>query len=138
MNNPITVLIVDDNIYMRETLNYLISHTPQLKLLGEASNGHEAITQALTLQPDIILMDINMSPINGFEATRKLLKTNPRYKIIGISVHTQFSYASNLLSLGAKGYLTKTSSHHEIIEAIIRVANGEEYICNELRGIQGK
>ncbi|HRE50587.1 MAG TPA: response regulator transcription factor [Flavitalea sp.] len=136
MNNPITVLIVDDNVYMRETLNFLISHTPQLKLLGEACNGHEALAQAQVLAPDIILMDINMSPINGFEATRKLLKINPRYKIIGISVHTQFSYARNLLSLGAKGYLTKTSSHHEIVEAIVRVANGEEYICNELRGIQ--
>lgn len=133
MNNLITVLIVDDNMYMRETLSYLISHTPELQFIGEASNGLEAIAKAVELRPDVILMDINMSPINGFEATRKLLKINPAFKIIGISVNAQSSYARNLLQLGARGYLTKTSPHTEIAHAIIQVAAGEEYICNELK-----
>jgi len=118
MSNAITVLIVDDNAYMRETLVYLLSQSPGISVIGQAKNGMEAISMAEELFPDIILLDINMSPINGFEAGRKILKSNPAAKIIGISVHKQGSYARNMMQLGAKGYLTKTSPHKEILEAI--------------------
>ena len=73
-----------------------------------------------------------MAPVNGFEATRKILKHSPHTKIIGLSVHKQPSYAKNILQLGAKGYVTKSSPHKEIIQAILDVAEGKEYICSEL------
>jgi two-component system, NarL family, invasion response regulator UvrY len=132
MDNAITILIADDNKYIRETMRFLISRVSHLKLIGEAESGEEAITLTSQLHPDIVLIDINMSPVNGFEATRKMLKQNPSVKIIGLSVHKQPSYAKNILQLGAKGYVTKSSPHKEIIHAIMEVYQGKEYICAEL------
>ncbi len=119
---------------MWKTLSFLISGTEGLQLAGVARNGEEAITLAKELSPDIILMDINMSPVNGFEATRKILKQNPAARIIGLSLHTAPAYARNMLKLGAKGYVTKTASHQEIIEAIMKVAAGGKYIDKALEG----
>ncbi len=79
-------------------------------------------------------MDINMSPINGFEATRKILKKNPASKVIGLSMHNKPAYAKNMLQLGAKGYLAKSAHHNEIIEAIKKVAAGGKYIGKNLAG----
>ena len=132
MKKAITILIADDNHFLRESLRFLIRYEENLKLVGEAVSGMEAISLARELTPDVVLMDINMSPVNGFEATRKILKHNPSAKIIGLSAHNQPSYAKNILQLGAKGYLTKSSTHKEIIRAINEVANGKEYICTEL------
>ncbi len=132
MDRAITILIADDNKYIRETIRFLLSRFKNFELLGEAESGEEAILLAKKLSPEIILIDINMSPINGFEATRKILKQNPSIKIIGLSVHKQPSYAKNILQLGAKGYVTKSSPHKEIIHAILQVSEGKEYICSEL------
>lgn len=132
MDKAITILIADDNKYIRETIRFLISRFSHLQLVGEAESGEEAISLAKQLIPDIILIDINMGPVNGFEATRKILKENPSMKIIGLSVHKQPSYAKNILQLGAKGYVTKSSPHKEIIHAIMQVSEGREYICAEL------
>lgn len=128
MEKQITVLIADDNQLMRKTLWLLISTMKEVKLAGEATNGKEAIELAESLSPDIILMDINMSPVNGFEATRKILKKNPDIKIIGVSLHTEPSYAKNIIQLGAKGYVAKSSPPEEIKKAISQVAAGGKYI----------
>lgn len=132
MSKEITILIADDNGFIRETLRFLISRVKHFKLVGEATNGLEAISMAEKLFPDIILLDINMAPVNGFEATRKIIRQSPSSKIIGLSVHTELSYARNILQLGAKGYITKTSPHKEIIHAIQQVSAGNEYICEML------
>lgn len=134
MKKQITVLIADDNKLMRKTLSIIISMTEGLRLAGEAINGAEVIAFAKELSPDIILMDINMSPVNGFEATRKILKHNPAAKIIGLSLHIEPSYAKNMLKLGARGYVTKSAPHQEIIEAIRKVAAGGKYIDISLEG----
>lgn len=134
MKKQITVLIADDNKLMLKTLSMLISGMEDVHLAGEASNGEEAIAFAKELSPDIILMDINMSPVNGFEATRKILMQNPAAKIIGLSLHNQATYAKNMLKLGAKGYVTKSASHEKIIEAIKIVAAGGKYIDKEIEG----
>jgi two-component system invasion response regulator UvrY len=133
--NQITILIADDNAIMRESLRSVISVLETAKLIAEAYNGEEAIKLAKEYSPDIILMDINMSPINGFEATRKIIKDNPAAKIIGISDNKKISYVKNMLKLGAKGYVVKTSSYEVIIEAIIKVTAGEKYIDREIKGI---
>jgi two-component system, NarL family, invasion response regulator UvrY len=132
MDKAITILIADDNKYIRETIRFLLSRVDKFMLVGEAESGEEAISLAKKLSPDVILIDINMAPVNGFEATRKILKQSPLTKIIGLSVHKQPSYAKNILQLGAKGYVTKSSPHKEIINAIMEVSEGKEYICTEL------
>jgi len=134
MQQPITVLIADDNPLMRESLRIILAAQHYLHLVAEAANGEEAIELAENHQPDIILMDINMSPVNGFEATRKILKKFPSMKIIGLSLHTEVSYCRNMLRLGARGYVAKSSPYEEIIFAIREVAAGKKYIDKRLDG----
>jgi len=134
MKKQITVLIADDNKLMRETLSMLITVTENLQLVAQARNGDEVIALASEFSPDVILMDINMSPVNGFEATRKILKQNPAAKIIGLSLHKKPSYAKNMMQLGAKGYVTKSAPHEEIIEAIRKVADGGKHIDKNIAG----
>lgn len=119
---------------MRKCLRVLLTSMESATLLVEARNGEEAILFAKKHFPDIILMDINMSPVNGFEATRKILKENPAARILGLSMHKQSSYAKNMLHLGAKGYITKSAPHQEIMEAIKKVADGGKYIDKILEG----
>jgi DNA-binding NarL/FixJ family response regulator len=133
MDRQVTVMIADDNVFFRETLRFVLSVLNTITLLPEAKNGEEAIALAAELCPDIIMMDINMSPVNGFEATRKILEHNPFIKIIAISMHREPSYCNNMLRLGAKGYLTKAASHTEIIIAVKEVAAGGKYIEAALR-----
>jgi DNA-binding NarL/FixJ family response regulator len=135
MPKPISVLIADDNHHIRESLHVLLGPLENMVLVGDASNGEEAIAMAAELNPDIILMDINMSPVNGFEATRKILKQNPDVKIIGLSLHVEASYCRNMLRLGARGYVTKSSPYHEIISAINEVFAGGKYIDKKISGI---
>jgi len=131
---PIKVLIADDNRHFRETLHILIAGTTHIMIVGQASNGEETINLATSLQPDIILMDINMAPVNGFEATRKILKKFNTIKIIGLSLHSDMSYCRNMLRLGASGYITKTSPYQQIITAIDEVFAGKRYIDKNITG----
>jgi DNA-binding NarL/FixJ family response regulator len=135
MPKPITVLIAEDNFHMRESLQVLFAPLENIHVVGEACNGDEAIAMAEQFQPDIVLMDINMSPVNGFEATRKIHKNNPAIKIIGLSLHAEVSYCRNMLRLGARGYVTKSSPYNEIIVAINEVAAGGKYIDKRIQGI---
>jgi len=135
MKKQLTILIADDNDLMREALNMVLSLWDNVKLVREARNGEEAILLAVEILPDIILMDINMSPVNGFEATEKILTLNSKIKIIGLSVNRQASYARNMVLLGARGYLIKTSSYKEIIIAIETVIEGDIYIDKTIEGI---
>ena len=134
MKKQITVLIADDNNHIRETLKTLLEGNDDISVIGEAKNGEEAIKMALGLSPDIVIMDINMSPVNGFEATRKILKVDPSIKIIGLSMHKESSYCNNMMRLGAKGYLVKSSSYSEIIVAIKEVSAGRKYIDKDVQG----
>lgn len=131
--NLIRIILTDDHQLVRETWKLLIETDPLLEVIAECSTGEEAINAAVQLNPDIILMDINMEPMNGFEATGEILKRNPSVKIIGVSVNNQVSYARNMLEAGARGYVTKNSSREEMIVAIKTVYEGNIYICEEIR-----
>lgn len=128
MRKQITILIADDNALMRGMLRMIIDSINEISIAAECKNGEEIIALAREYSPDIILMDINMSPVNGFEATRKILKENPGIKIIGLSMHNKISYARNMMQLGACGYICKSSPYNEIIDAIKKVAGGGKYI----------
>jgi len=129
----IRIVIVDDHQMVRETWRFLLEKEARIEVIAECASGSEAIETALGLLPDIMLMDINMFPINGFEATRKIVKTCPTVKIIGFSVNNQLGYAHNMLQLGAKGFVTKNITMEEMLEAILEVYNGKTYLCKELR-----
>ena len=131
-NDPIQVIIVDDHDLVRQTWRMLIHNQGSINVIKECSSGAEAIYEATASNPHVMLMDINMTPVNGFEATRKIVKSCPHIKIIGVSINNQPSYARNLIQLGAKGYVTKSSPREEMIRAIHEVMNGKIYICKEV------
>jgi len=133
--NPkkIRIIIVDDHQQVRETWKLLLEQDKRFVIIAECSNGEEAIGAAKKFTPDVILMDVNMQPINGLEATKEITIHVPSARIIGMSINNQPSYARNMIQLGAKGYVTKNSSKQEMTSAIINVFHGKQYICEEVR-----
>ena len=98
-------------------------------------NRRRSYCQSGELHPDIVIMDINMPGINGIEATEQIKKISPESKIIGVSLHTQPTYARKMMQKGALGYVTKNSSREEMFKAIEEVYEGKKYICEEIKNI---
>src|SRR5581483_9690177 len=121
----IRVLIADDHPIFRSGLQTLLASVPETVVVGEVSTGEEAIAQAATLQPDVILMDLHMPGQNGIEATRAILRVSPH---IGILVLTMFEDDDSVFAAmlaGARGYLLKGADQAEIVRAISVVSHGE-------------
>jgi DNA-binding NarL/FixJ family response regulator len=133
MDETIRLVIVDDHTLMRETWKLVLQRDPRINVIAECASGEEAIRCANLVSPDVMLMDINMSPVNGFEATQTITASHPEIRIIGISINNQPAYARNMLQLGARGYVTKNSPREEMVKAILTVMEGGVYICDEIR-----
>jgi two-component system invasion response regulator UvrY len=132
--DPIRIILVDDHKLARESLGLLLGFDARFSIVKECDNGHDAIKQAEKLRPDVMLVDVNMDPINGFEVVKSVLESNPATKIIGISVNNHPMYASRMLALGARGFVTKGSSLDEMTHAIMEVHNGRQYLSTDIRG----
>ena len=128
----ISVLLVDDHKLMRTGIKLILDETADIRVMGEASSGEEAVERARALKPQIILMDVSMPGIGGLEATRKLAMSLPDTRIIVLSAQTAEPYPMKLLEAGAAGYLTKDSAGDEIVTAIRRVLAGERYISADI------
>jgi len=133
--DKITILLVDDHKLIRDSWSFILNSDPRFQVIGETSAGEEAVGIAKSKRPRIVLMDVNMSPMNGFDATRQIRKYSPGSKVIGISMHTMPAYARRMLQMGAMGYVTKNSSKDEMINAIVEVNNGKKYVCEEVKNI---
>lgn len=131
--DAIRIIIADDHAQVRKTWKMLLQTDNQVIVIAECSSGEEVIQSAKDLKPDVILMDINMSPINGFDATKEIIQSQPEIKIIGVSINNQPAYARRMIALGAKGYVTKNSTKEEMFLAIREALKGNEYICKEVR-----
>lgn len=133
IENKIRIMLVDDHRIVLQAWKALLENDPRFSIVAECEDGPDAIQKAGETMPDIILMDINMVPMNGFETTEKILSIYPLMRIIGLSIHNQPGYASHILKLGAKGFFTKGSTFEELAHAIEVVHNGEEYICHDVK-----
>ena len=131
----ITILLVDDHKLIRDSWSFILNSDPRFIVIGETSSGAEAIEIAQEKRPRIILMDVNMTPVTGFDATKEISRISPESKIIAVSMHTMPAYAKRMMQLGAMGYVTKNSSKDEMITAIVEVNGGRKYICNEVKNI---
>ena len=129
----IRIILVDDHELVRGSWKLLLKQNTSFSVIAECKNGVEAIDEVYRLAPDIVLMDINMYPVNGVEATEKITQKNPSAKIIGLSINNQPIYAQRMLKAGAQGYVTKNSTLQEMTHAIIEVHSGRQYICEEVR-----
>ena len=131
----ITILLVDDHKLIRDSWSFILNSDIRFQVIGETSNADEAVEIAKDKKPEIVLMDINMSPVNGFEATKLVRKYSPGSKIIGISMHSMPAYARRMLQIGAMGYVTKNSSKDELLKAIVEVYSRKKYVCDEVKNI---
>jgi len=131
----ISILIADDHKLIRETWTYILNNDVRFKVIASCEDSEEAIRLTRQTHPDVILMDINMTPFSGMEATRRIREVWSRSRIIGVTMHSQPSYARKMLQLGASGYVTKNSSREEMMEAIVTVHAGNKYICSEIKEI---
>lgn len=133
--SKITIMIVDDHTLIRETWSYLLGRNEELEVIAELGDGQRAIEIARDKRPNIVLLDINMSPLNGFDILKMIRKLSPGSKVIAVSMHSQPAYAKKMLRLGARGYVTKNSPRKEMLDAIHQVCAGNVYICQEVKNI---
>lgn len=119
-------------------MSFILRTSDHFQLIAECESGEEAVEKAKELQPDVVIMDINLPGSDGIETTGKILEVSPGSKILGMSMHTQPSYAQSIMRKGALGYLTKNSPKDEILKAVLEVHAGREYLCEEIKNnLQG-
>lgn len=124
----IRILLVDDHMVVRLGVRALIESEPDMIVVGEAANGVEAIEQATTLCPDVIVMDISMPEMDGLEATRRIRADFPTCQILILTVHAQERYLFPVLKAGGAGYVLKSTVDTELIDAIRTVAAGSAFL----------
>lgn len=133
--DKISILIADDHTLVRETWSFILNTDPRFAVVAESGSGEEAVELAKKLRPNIVIMDINLPGINGIEATQQIRKFSPGSRILGVSLHTQPTYARKMMQKGAMGYVTKNSSREEMFKAILEIQGGKKYICDEIKNI---
>ena len=130
-----TVLIVDDHKILREGLRSLLEDAQDIKVVGEAASGDEAVTRAAALKPDVVIMDVGMPDINGIDATQRIRAEMPAVKVIALSMHSDRRFVTGMLSAGASGYLMKDAAFEELAVAIRAVQQGEVYLGTGIAGV---
>lgn len=128
----IRVLVADDHPVVRKGLQSCLNKQSRLKLVGEASDGDEAVQKALELLPDVVLMDISMPRMNGLTATELLRQQAPHVKVLVLSVHNNREYIFRIIQAGAHGYVSKEASPEELLQAIESVHSGETFFSAEI------
>ncbi|HEX4343307.1 MAG TPA: response regulator transcription factor [Verrucomicrobiae bacterium] len=123
----ITVLLSDDHTIVREGFRKMLELESDLEIVGEAQDGRQAVLLAKKLRPDVILMDIAMPLLNGLEAARQILKDDPKVKLLMLSAHSDDAYVKTATDSGARGFLLKQTSAHEVCRAIREVHAGKTY-----------
>jgi len=123
----ITVLLAEDHTIVLEGLRSLLDLRKDFEVVGEASTGYEAVALARDLHPDVVVMDIAMPELNGFEATKQILLVSPGTRVLALSAHSDDEYVSRMMSVGATGYLMKQNSGQVLVRAIREIARGHSY-----------
>ncbi len=124
----VRVLIVDDHALFREGVHALLRSYPDIEIVGEATDGKEALETLRQLPVDVVLMDIAMPNMGGLEATRRVRKEFPSVKVLVLTQHQDSEYVLSLLREGARGFIAKTASVAELVEAIRAIAKGESFL----------
>jgi DNA-binding NarL/FixJ family response regulator len=125
MDDVIRILIADDHTLFREGLVALMDSVPEIEVVATAEDGHQAIESADKLQPDVILMDLQMPGINGIEATRQIIQTSPHIGVIVVTMFEDDDSVFAAMRAGARGYILKGADQNDMVRAIRAVARGE-------------
>ena len=132
MDRTIRVLLADDHAVFREGLRAVLGSEPDVEVVGEAATGKEVVERAAELRPDVILMDIQMPQINGIEATRRILGTNPGVGVVVLTMFEDDDSVFSAMRAGARGYVLKGADPSEILKVLRAVAGGEAHFGPEI------
>ena len=124
----IRILLADDHAVVRQGFKMILGAQSDMEIVGEASNGREAVELAERIKPDIVVMDVAMPEFNGIEATRRLIGALPHARVIALSMHKDSVYVREVLRAGARGYLLKESGAEDLVRAVRAVAGGESWL----------
>lgn len=134
MSKKISIIIFDDHNLVAEMWSDLINSDERFSVVGICNDTSDSSIETVkTKRPDVVIMDINIMPTSGIEATKLVKKGSPGTKVIGVSMHNQPSFAKRMLKNGALGYVTKSSNKMEMFEAIQTVITGKVYVCKEIQ-----
>jgi two-component system response regulator NreC len=128
------VLLADDHEIVRAGLRSLLERHPDVKIVGEAGSGREAVELAALLKPDVVLMDVSMGDMDGIEATRRIKEQTPDVNVLALTVHEEEAYFFEMLTAGASGYVPKRASPQILLTAIAIVAEGEIFLHPAVAG----
>jgi DNA-binding NarL/FixJ family response regulator len=131
----IRVVLVDDHALVRQGFRRILEDDPEIAVIGEASNGLEAIGLVKKADPDVVVMDMAMPEMNGLHATMELVKQRPGTKVLILSMYADEQYVRNALDSGAKGYILKNAIENDLTRAVKAVAAGEQYLSPDLAGV---
>jgi two-component system response regulator NreC len=130
MREKIRVLLCDDHTLFREGIKAILKDELSIEIVGEADNGRQAVAQARQLHPDIVLMDIAMPDLSGFEATHRILQANPKTKVLILTMYEEEEVITRCLDAGASGYVLKDVPRAHLIHAIDVVSRGGQYLSS--------
>ena len=133
MSEEITVLLADDHSLVRRGFRRILEDDDQIKVVGEASNGIEAIRLTSELKPKVVVMDLSMPELDGVQATKEIVKHLPGTQVLVLSMHAEDNYVRNALDAGANGYLLKSAIDVDLVGAIRSVAEGKRFIGSGLK-----
>lgn len=131
----IKVFIADDHAVVRDGLCALLEDHPDITVVGDASDGRQAVSRVKATNPDVVIMDINMPELNGIDATRQVLEDNPKLGVIILSILGTTEHVFRALQAGALGYLLKETAGREVVDAVLAVAAGKRYLSNPVTDI---
>jgi DNA-binding NarL/FixJ family response regulator len=132
MANKLKVLLVDDHALVRRGFRRMLEDEPSFQIVGEASDGQEAIDRASELRPDVIVMDCALPQVNGIEASRQILQKQPNIGILMLSMHSEDTLVRQALDAGAKGYILKNAMDLDLVSAIKKIAAGNTVLDPQL------
>lgn len=131
----ISLLLADDHQMLLDLWSFILSKDGRFHIVDKATNGKQAVEIAKLKRPDVVLMDINMEEMDGFDAAKEIRRFSPASKIVAVSMYTLPAYVKKMKAIGALGYVTKNSPADELIKAIIEVYHDRPYYCQQVQNL---
>lgn len=132
METPIKIILVDDHTIIRQGLCSMLENRPDMKVIGQAGDGRNAVNLAIEMKPDLVIMDISMKDLNGIESTQQIIAADDGIKVLALSEHSDSRFVRGILQAGAFGYLLKDSVFDELVKAIQVVMDNGIYLDPEI------